>query len=285
MLEIEGRLNRIAGSHRWSRAGAHLIVVTLVAMSAATGVISARAHELTAETGTTEAAAFPFNLVALAQAAEDSSASLSPLILNLDPATFEAPVSRDGSRDPSLFDAAYAHEPLDVATAEELADAAAAANDGPGPEPEVVAPETPAVEPPPVVVAAPAPEVAVPAQPATALLGWPVSGGTISQGFWPGHLGLDIAAPWGAPVTAAASGTVTYAGWRDNGGGYVVEIAHENGLVTSYNHMSSVWVWPGQYVTWGQGVGAVGCTGLCYGPHLHFAVFQGYTAVNPLRYL
>ena len=283
LFDLQGWINRIAGSRRWSRAGAHLVVVALVAFSAAGAVMGARAQDLVAGSRSgVESAAFPFNLVALAQAAEDSSAPLSPLILHFDPTTYEDPLSREGEL-ARLATGAEAVGPMDVATAADVAAAAASADaDG---NADAVGDAAPVVSAPleqPPVVAAPE----VPVQLYTgAMLGWPVVGGTISQGYWPGHLGVDIAAPWGSAVVASGNGTVTYAGWRDNGGGYVVEIVHDNGLITVYNHLSSIWVWPGQYVGWGQGIGAIGCSGLCYGPHLHFAVFSGYVPVNPLRYL
>ena len=281
MLDLEARIHRISGSRQWSRAGAHLVVVALVALSAAGGVIGARAQELSAGAEPrAESAAFPFNLVAIAQAAEDSSALPAALILNLDPGSYQEPVSRQGSPESRFVGETELTDP----TAEELIAAAAeASTDGGGPDPEVATPEAEAA----AAAAAPVPMPEVPGavQAPTGVLGWPVAGGSISQGYWPGHLGIDIAAPWGTAVVASGGGTVTYAGWRDNGGGYVVEIVHDNGLITVYNHLSSIWVWPGQYVTWGQGIGAVGCSGLCYGPHLHFAVFSAYAPVNPLYYL
>lgn len=114
---------------------------------------------------------------------------------------------------------------------------------------------------------------------------WPVPGGAISQYFHAGHLALDIAAPYGTSVVAAQSGTVTSAGWRNNGGGYVVSIDHGNGMTTVYNHLGSLWVSPGQYVGPGQGIGGVGCTGICTGPHVHFEVRVNGVIDNPLRYL
>jgi len=123
------------------------------------------------------------------------------------------------------------------------------------------------------------------AAPAPAGLVWPVSGGSISQYFHAGHLALDIAAPYGNSVVAAQSGVVTSAGWRNNGGGYVISIDHGNGMVTVYNHLGSIWVSPGQYVGAGQGIGGVGCTGICTGPHVHFEVIVNGVIDNPLRYL
>ena len=119
---------------------------------------------------------------------------------------------------------------------------------------------------------------------ATGALVWPVPGGTISQYYHAGHLALDIAAPYGSQIVAAQSGTVTWAGWRNNGGGYVIQIDHGNGMQTVYNHLSSVWVRAGQYVGAGQGIGAIGMTGLATGPHCHFEVIVNGFIDNPLRY-
>jgi murein DD-endopeptidase MepM/ murein hydrolase activator NlpD len=118
---------------------------------------------------------------------------------------------------------------------------------------------------------------------------WPVSGGYISQYFHYGHYGIDVAADYGSRVRSAASGTVIFAGWKSNGGGYQVWIAHGSGLYTTYNHMSGVSVGRGQSVGRGDQVGRVGCTGWCTGPHLHFEVWRGPVwdgghRVNPLIY-
>ena len=121
------------------------------------------------------------------------------------------------------------------------------------------------------------------AAPSTLL--WPVPGGSISQYYHAGHLALDIAAPYGTTVIAAQAGVVTWAGWRNNGGGNVISIDHGNGMVTVYNHLGSIWVTPGQYVAAGQGIGGVGCTGMCTGPHVHFEVIVNGVIDNPLRYL
>lgn len=130
---------------------------------------------------------------------------------------------------------------------------------------------------------APTTRAAQPA-PATGRLVWPVPGGSISQYFHAGHLALDIAAPYGSQVVAAQGGTVTWAGWRNNGGGYVISIDHGNGMRTTYNHLGSIWVSVGQYVGAGQGIGGVGCTGLCTGPHVHFEVVVNGVIDNPLRH-
>ncbi len=119
---------------------------------------------------------------------------------------------------------------------------------------------------------------------------WPVAGGEISQYFHYGHYAIDIAADYGTRVKSAAAGTVTFAGWKSNGGGYQVWIAHGSGLYTTYSHMSAVGVGRGQKVARGQSVGRVGQSGWATGPHLHFEVWRGSvwdggTRVNPLGYL
>jgi murein DD-endopeptidase MepM/ murein hydrolase activator NlpD len=122
------------------------------------------------------------------------------------------------------------------------------------------------------------------AAPAAGRLLWPVPGGSISQYFHAGHLALDIAAPYGSQVVAAQSGVVTWAGWRNNGGGNVIAIDHGNGVQSVYNHLGSIWVSSGAYVAAGQGIGGVGCTGICTGPHVHFEVIANGVIDNPQRY-
>jgi murein DD-endopeptidase MepM/ murein hydrolase activator NlpD len=119
---------------------------------------------------------------------------------------------------------------------------------------------------------------------------WPVAGGYISQYYHYGHYAIDIAADAGTTVKAAASGVVTFAGWKSNGGGYQVWISHGSGLYTTYNHMSSISVGRGQHVGRSQQVGRVGSSGNATGPHLHFEVWKGPiwdggSRVNPLAYL
>lgn len=120
---------------------------------------------------------------------------------------------------------------------------------------------------------------------------WPVPGGYISQYFHYGHPALDIAAPYGSRIVAAASGTVIFAGWKSNGGGYQVWIAHGSGLYTTYNHMSAITVGVGQHVGRAEQVGRVGQSGWATGPHCHFEVWRGHPwdnssyRVNPLAYL
>lgn len=118
-------------------------------------------------------------------------------------------------------------------------------------------------------------------------LAWPVSG-RISSGYgWRGgrmHYGLDIAAPQGSTVVAAAPGRVVSAGW--NGGyGRMVLLEHDRNLRTLYAHCSNLLVKPGQQVWRGQAIAKVGATGNATGPHLHFEVHVGGRPQNPLRFL
>jgi murein DD-endopeptidase MepM/ murein hydrolase activator NlpD len=98
------------------------------------------------------------------------------------------------------------------------------------------------------------------------------------------HEGIDIGVGYGTPIAAAASGTVVYAGWESGYGNFVV-IDHGNGLATAYGHQSRIAVSNGEAVTQGQVIGYVGCTGHCFGPHLHFEVRVNGAPVDPLGYL
>lgn len=98
------------------------------------------------------------------------------------------------------------------------------------------------------------------------------------------HTGADFAAPSGTPVVAADAGLVTSARWR-GGYGKTVTIDHGDGLATLYAHQSDLVAAPGTRVHRGQVIGAVGCTGVCTGPHLHFEVHRAGRPVDPLPYL
>lgn len=98
------------------------------------------------------------------------------------------------------------------------------------------------------------------------------------------HPGLDFKAPKGAPIHAAAAGTVTYAGPR-SGYGNCVEITHGAGLVTRYAHMSRIRARIGEHVDAGTEIGLIGSTGRSTGPHLHFEVRLGDRPVNPRPFL
>ncbi|MCQ2545926.1 MAG: peptidoglycan DD-metalloendopeptidase family protein [Clostridia bacterium] len=98
------------------------------------------------------------------------------------------------------------------------------------------------------------------------------------------HGAIDIAAGYGTGILASASGTVISAGW--NGGfGNSVRIDHGGGLVTMYNHCSSLLVSPGQHVSRGQTIAKVGSTGSSTGPHIDYRVFKDGSTVNPHSYL
>jgi murein DD-endopeptidase MepM/ murein hydrolase activator NlpD len=115
---------------------------------------------------------------------------------------------------------------------------------------------------------------------------WPVGGPVVSGYGWRWgrmHEGIDIAAGYGTPIHAAAAGNVIYAGWM-GGYGNLIIIDHGNGVATSYAHQSS-FVVGGGTVGQGQTIGYVGCTGHCFGPHLHFEVRVNGAAVDPLGYL
>jgi len=116
---------------------------------------------------------------------------------------------------------------------------------------------------------------------------WPVNGPVVSPfGMRWGrmHEGIDIAVPYGTPIHAAASGRVVYAGWMA-GYGNLIAIDHGRGLSTAYAHQSSIAAGLGQTVSQGQTIGYVGCTGHCFGPHLHFEVRVNGSPVDPLGYL
>lgn len=178
---------------------------------------------------------------------------------------------------------APAEEPAhEAAPAQEPAQEAAPAQEAPAPQPAQAEPE-------------PAPA----AQQSSTGFIWPARG-TITQRFGPSrlwlepayqgyahfHQGLDIANVAGTPIAAAASGTVTFAGWHGSGYGFMVQIDHGNGLSTLYAHMASQpWVSVGQWVEQGQHIGPIGSTGASTGPHLHFAVQRNGVWENPEHYL
>ena len=98
------------------------------------------------------------------------------------------------------------------------------------------------------------------------------------------HTGLDIAASKGTPIGAAASGTVSFAGYKGSYGNLVV-ITHSNGVQTYYGHCSAIYVSAGQNVSQGQKIAAVGSTGNSTGPHLHLEVRVNGVAYNPQNYV
>lgn len=97
------------------------------------------------------------------------------------------------------------------------------------------------------------------------------------------HTGVDFGAPSGTKIRAADSGVVISAGWR-GGYGKAVIVDHGRGMVTLYAHTSAFYVRPGQKVSKGQVIAAVGSTGYSTGPHLHMEVRQNGVPVDPLRW-
>ena len=123
----------------------------------------------------------------------------------------------------------------------------------------------------------------------TGAFSWPVTGTITSPFGWRSnpfggspefHQGLDIAAPTGTTVTAAAGGTVIMAQWYGGYGNYIL-IDHGGGYSTGYGHLSAIYVSQGQSVSRGQAIGAVGSTGQSTGPHLHFEVRINGKPVDP----
>ena len=118
---------------------------------------------------------------------------------------------------------------------------------------------------------------------------WPARGILTSGYGWRWgrmHRGIDIGAPTGTPIVAAAPGIVTYADWDGSGYGYLVEIKHPNGSLTLYAHNSEILVREGQKVSQGELIAKMGSTGRSTGPHLHFEIHpQGNGAVDPMAYL
>ena len=112
---------------------------------------------------------------------------------------------------------------------------------------------------------------------------WPADAHSLSgNDYWPGHLGIDIAAGQGESVYAADSGVVTMAQSGYNYGyGSVIQIDHGNGYSTVYAHLSSIGVGVCASVSAGQWIGAAGNTGNSQGAHLHFEVRQGGGFINP----
>jgi peptidoglycan LD-endopeptidase LytH len=122
-------------------------------------------------------------------------------------------------------------------------------------------------------------------------LAWPVSGPVTSpfgQRWGRLHAGIDIGAPTGTPVIAPAEGLVTASEWA-GGYGNRVCLRHSQRLTTCSAHLSTVLVQRGDTVPIGRVIGLVGCTGHCFGDHLHFEVRLGpeptSEPVDPLPYL
>jgi murein DD-endopeptidase MepM/ murein hydrolase activator NlpD len=132
-----------------------------------------------------------------------------------------------------------------------------------------------------------APGAAGPIRPGSGGMIWPVNGPVVSPfGMRWGrlHAGVDIAVPAGTPIRAAKAGRVILLGWTGGYGNYTC-IGHGGGVSTCYAHQSRYATSNGASVSQGQVIGYVGCTGHCFGDHLHFEVRVGGAPVNPMGYL
>jgi murein DD-endopeptidase MepM/ murein hydrolase activator NlpD len=255
--DSQGPLRRVLHARPLARAITHLLVLALLATTAAVAISVARSTGPPSIAGGGGRGLLAFDLIASARAAALAREARSPV-------TYELAGGPDRSR---LLERDPAPEPPEAT-----------------PLPTPVAPATPQ----PVAQVQQVQAIAATQPPVitgTSLLAWPVPGGTITQYFSSAHPALDIAAPTGSAVIAAGDGVVTFAGWRNNGGGLVIAIDHGNGIQTVYNHLGVAQVAVGTAVSRGQLIASVGCTGLCTGPHVHFEVLVGGYFVNPLRYL
>jgi murein DD-endopeptidase MepM/ murein hydrolase activator NlpD len=116
---------------------------------------------------------------------------------------------------------------------------------------------------------------------------WPVNGPVVSpfgQRWGRLHAGVDIAVPNGTPVHASQSGRVIIAGVVGGYGNYIC-VAHGGSLSTCYAHNTSLGVSQGQSVKQGQVIASSGCTGHCFGPHVHFETRINGSPVDPMGYL
>ncbi|HSI81510.1 MAG TPA: peptidoglycan DD-metalloendopeptidase family protein [Solirubrobacterales bacterium] len=134
--------------------------------------------------------------------------------------------------------------------------------------------------------AAPLPAGPVQGAPSSSGFIWPVNG-PVTSPFGPRwgrmHEGIDIAVPAGTPIRAVKDGTIAFASATGGYGNYTC-INHAGGIASCYAHQSSYAVTSGS-VSQGQVIGYVGCTGHCFGDHLHFEIRVNGTAVDPLGYL
>jgi murein DD-endopeptidase MepM/ murein hydrolase activator NlpD len=256
-------LRRLAQSQLLTRTISHLTVVSLVAAAAAFGIAQARGPGPAQD----DQAGF-FSLISTARGAAGAIPSYESATLEIEA---RPEVQSAGLPQRGVSARVLEAEPVPSA---------------PLPTPVPVDPDaTPLPAPTKATAVAGTGASGILSAPAGGALMWPVPGGSISQYFHAGHLAIDIAASYGNAVVASEAGVVSSAGWRNNGGGYVVEIDHGNGMHTVYNHLGSIWVYAGQAVARGQAIAGVGCTGMCTGPHVHFEVLVNGVIVNPLRFL
>ena len=99
-----------------------------------------------------------------------------------------------------------------------------------------------------------------------------------------GHLGIDLSAQAGNPIFATGTGTVTFAGKKDELGNTII-IDHENGYITSYSHLKDIKTRKGNSVHKGDIIGSVGVTGTTNGPHLHYSITKDGVYQDPETYI
>jgi len=130
-------------------------------------------------------------------------------------------------------------------------------------------------------------------------LSWPIAGARITQPFGPSelllepplgpyphfHTGIDLAAAYGTPVTAAADGVVVAVAHTNVGYGNYVIIAHGGGIMTLYGHLLETDVRVGDLVARGHRIGLEGMSGLATGPHVHFELRVNNAVTDPMPYL
>jgi murein DD-endopeptidase MepM/ murein hydrolase activator NlpD len=131
------------------------------------------------------------------------------------------------------------------------------------------------------------------AVPSVANAAWPVASRSsyVSQRYSSYHRGLDIAGTYGVRVMPITGGTVIFAGWKRNCGGYQVWVRHSNNTYSAYYHLSRETTYAGKYVNNGSQIGNLGRTGCVTGAHTHVEVWKGYPwrtgsyRVNPWNYV
>jgi len=120
---------------------------------------------------------------------------------------------------------------------------------------------------------------------ATGIFSYPLTGYILSQNFWWGHPGLDMAINSGTPIRAADNGYVQFSGWSTVGYGNLVVIEHEQGFSTRYGHLQKGVAKVGQRVNAGDLIALLGNTGRSTGAHLHFEVRKNDQALNPFPFI
>jgi len=114
---------------------------------------------------------------------------------------------------------------------------------------------------------------------------WPVNAYALTQEYWSGHPGLDLATDFRQPIFASDSGTVVFSGWDSTGYGNMVIINHGNGYQTYYSHNEANLVSTGQTVVKGQQIAESGSTGNSTGNHVDFRILLNGAFQNPFEYL